>query len=128
LLSLILELLSMRWPGLASLPPPLSHRHAAIHHGNSNGKLSLSIRSILELKLFLREEYGDEVLPDCALCLEMITVRREACGACGTLLHRYCLRRLQGVGSVQPKCPSCKQPWTAGRGDGGPAAAAMDVL
>lgn len=74
------------------------------------GDLSLGVRSLLELRPYLKELYGDH-LAECVLCSELVT-RGDQCENCKVKLHENCSRRLFSGKDVR-KCPSCAEPWTA---------------
>ncbi|KAJ3392846.1 hypothetical protein HDU84_003330 [Entophlyctis sp. JEL0112] len=79
---------------------------------NSDGWLSLSLRTIMELKTYLRQEFEDYVL-NCSVCKEIVTTHHERCsmGGCPGRLHKFCANRF--FGSNDRKCPhpGCGSAW-----------------
>ncbi|KAJ3076827.1 hypothetical protein HDU98_011688 [Podochytrium sp. JEL0797] len=78
----------------------------------TNGWISLSMRALMELKTYLREEFEDYV-QYCSVCKEMVTTHYERCsdGACPGRLHKFCAGRYFGVNAR--KCPheGCGANW-----------------
>lgn len=77
----------------------------------SQGVYGPGPRFILELRPFLRELFGDDII-DCRICKEP-ALRGQYCGndQCTTKLHLYCLAKLaSGRGTI--RCPGCHGTWS----------------
>ncbi|KAI9342042.1 hypothetical protein DFJ73DRAFT_532402 [Zopfochytrium polystomum] len=105
----------------SSVKPPLTKRaaedliHSFVRDGwlvNNAGYLSLSLRSVLELKSYLREEYDDQIR-FCTLCKEIVTTHYQRCclADCAGRLHLHCAKVY--FESHPALCPvsSCHSPW-----------------
>jgi len=80
---------------------------------NNDRRLSLGVRSFLELKPWLEDVVGEEKLPECVICQETI-VRGLRCQnqRCATKIHFHCAQRwFSGRNALSPKCPTCSHPW-----------------
>ncbi|CAG7846442.1 SubName: Full=Uncharacterized protein {ECO:0000313/EMBL:CCA66936.1} [Serendipita indica DSM 11827] len=77
------------------------------------GRYTLSTRALIELELYLRRTYEDEIF-DCAHCKELCTLG-IACDShldeCDTYLHRHCYDLLRRT-TPRLKCPNCEADWT----------------
>ncbi|VDB89665.1 unnamed protein product [Peniophora sp. CBMAI 1063] len=73
------------------------------------GQYSLSARSLLELRSYLRKTYPDDLL-ECQMCLELLT-KGVACptGPCGIWMHVPCYGQYQ---KRSGKCPWCQADWS----------------
>ncbi|KAJ3044907.1 Non-structural maintenance of chromosomes element 1 [Rhizophlyctis rosea] len=83
-----------------------------------NGILSLSLRGVLELQTYLKNQYPD-TLEDCTICLEIVTTNAERCGTdnCTARLHQHCARKYF-ANRAERRCPACQEEWrgvTTGR-------------
>ncbi|XP_035826179.1 non-structural maintenance of chromosomes element 1 homolog isoform X2 [Aplysia californica] len=78
---------------------------------DKNGKISLSVRSLLELEQYLKEVYADYV-KSCGIC-DKICLLGETCSSCGVKLHLQCAKNLFSRQGDDRKCPSydCRAPW-----------------
>ncbi|KAI8917198.1 Nse1 non-SMC component of SMC5-6 complex-domain-containing protein [Powellomyces hirtus] len=76
-----------------------------------NGLISMSLRTVLELQNYLKEEYGDRI-HECTLCMEIVTSDYERCSVanCQTRLHVHCSNSYFPR-QAQKNCPSCQSPW-----------------
>eukprot|EP00794_Sanderia_malayensis_P004662 gene4662-5271_t len=75
-----------------------------------NGDLSLGPRSIIELSMYLKNIYQEEIL-DCKMCMHIV-IKGQTCENCGTRIHLYCANKLfKGRPNEQRKCPGCKVQW-----------------
>eukprot|EP01113_Clastostelium_recurvatum_P004161 TRINITY_DN11833_c0_g1_i2.p1 TRINITY_DN11833_c0_g1~~TRINITY_DN11833_c0_g1_i2.p1 ORF type:complete len:236 (-),score=44.54 TRINITY_DN11833_c0_g1_i2:74-781(-) len=82
---------------------------------NTRGQLSIGIRGILELRVYLAEEFGEDKLRQCALCSEML-VKGTPCPNedCPAIMHKGCITRWfqqPGVRKDAHKCPKCQSTW-----------------
>ncbi|KAG9055994.1 hypothetical protein FS842_000613 [Serendipita sp. 407] len=79
------------------------------------GRYALSSRALIELELYLRNSFGDDV-PECSQCMELCTLG-VACNSvleesgCPTYLHRHCHDNLRRA-NPRMKCPRCESDWT----------------
>jgi len=75
-----------------------------------NSKLSLGIRTFLELKSWLENSFQNS-LRECVVCSEPV-LKGDACPntRCKTRMHKHCSRRWFQPGK-ETKCPSCNTPW-----------------
>ncbi|KAI1795761.1 Nse1 non-SMC component of SMC5-6 complex-domain-containing protein [Ganoderma leucocontextum] len=75
------------------------------------GRYSLSTRTVLELQIYLRSTYENEVV-ECTICMELVT-RGTGCFTpqCKTRMHTHCFNNYRRRNNA---CPSCKEDWTAG--------------
>ncbi|KAJ3412122.1 Non-structural maintenance of chromosomes element 1 [Chytridiales sp. JEL 0842] len=82
-----------------------------------NGYISLSMRALLELKTYLKDEFG-ELIVTCTACQEIVTTNYERCsvGECTGRLHKYCAQKIF-TGANNKVCPAegCGVQW---RGEG----------
>lgn len=69
-----------------------------------DGKISLSLLSIVELEPIFTENY-DEYIDKCQLC-KRIVIQGHRCENCVSLLHLSCVRRYT-KGQKTPTCPNC---------------------
>ncbi|TPX70567.1 hypothetical protein SpCBS45565_g01637 [Spizellomyces sp. 'palustris'] len=76
-----------------------------------DGLISMSLRTILELQTYLKDQYPDRIL-ECTLCMEIVTTDYERCNVanCQTRLHSYCSRQYFSRRN-QNNCPSCQSEW-----------------
>ncbi|CAG8581352.1 15886_t:CDS:2, partial [Acaulospora morrowiae] len=77
---------------------------------SQGGRYSLSQRTILELQVYLKEEFEDNLI-ECTLCYDIVT-QGQRCDVqqCKSRLHHHCARRY--FSSQNEKiCPTCKIPW-----------------
>jgi hypothetical protein len=83
-----------------------------VHDGwllhSRQGKLSLAMRTVLELEIYLKATFGDELL-DCHRCRKLVITQGYFCPSdgCGVALHKHCAQvifRIQG----QQQCPGCR--------------------
>ena len=67
-------------------------------------------RGLLELKGYLKEQYGD-VIMDCDTCKEVI-IMGERCQVqnCPARIHRHCADSQFRTGN--PQCPICSSAWS----------------
>jgi len=81
------------------------------------GRYTLSTRSLLELELYIRRTFQDEVI-DCALCEQLLTLgytcasnwpNHPAQKPCGTHMHKHCFASHR-QGSA--KCLACDVDWS----------------
>ncbi|CAO3634795.1 unnamed protein product [Cunninghamella echinulata] len=77
-----------------------------------NGKYVMSIRTILELNQYLREQY-EEFIKECTLCSEVITMG-ERCSyqTCEVRLHYHCAEQLFVANKHSLTCPTCSSQWS----------------
>ncbi|KAJ3138000.1 hypothetical protein HDU90_001476 [Geranomyces variabilis] len=77
-----------------------------------NGYISMSLRTLLELQTYLKEEYSDRI-HECTFCMEIVTSDYERCQTanCQTRLHAYCSRGYFARENTLKVCPACQQPW-----------------
>jgi len=77
---------------------------------DKNGKISLSVRALLELEQYLKECYPDFV-KSCGIC-DKICLLGETCNSCGLKLHLTCASNLFSR-QKDRKCPGtdCRSPW-----------------
>ncbi|KAL8573976.1 hypothetical protein ACOMHN_029423 [Nucella lapillus] len=75
------------------------------------GKVSLSVRCVLELSQYIQQVYPDSVKV-CNIC-NLICLMGECCEVCGVKLHRHCARRYFSKSRDNPRCPDqdCSAPW-----------------
>ncbi|XP_022092099.1 non-structural maintenance of chromosomes element 1 homolog [Acanthaster planci] len=73
----------------------------------SQGEISLSPRSMMELEHYLADVYEEDVRY-CHLCKE-IALKGELC-SCGLKLHSFCAARLFR-GKSDFRCPGCEEVW-----------------
>lgn len=75
------------------------------------GKVSLSVRSILELNQYIQQVYPDYVKV-CNMC-NLICLKGEACEECGVKLHHHCAVRYFRDRRDNPRCPDqdCGAVW-----------------
>jgi len=74
-------------------------------------RISVGIRFLLELKIWIEEVIGQDQVPECAICTEAV-IRGMRCSnvLCSTKMHYHCLRRwFQGKASR--RCPTCASDW-----------------
>jgi len=81
---------------------------------NEERKITLGVRSMLELRAYLEELYKDE-LKDCTLCSEPVLLRNERgtqCSnpPCSARMHSYC-RDKWFHGKANKRCPACTTLW-----------------
>ncbi|KAJ3065299.1 Non-structural maintenance of chromosomes element 1 [Rhizoclosmatium hyalinum] len=78
-----------------------------------NSFLSLSLRALMELKAFLRDEFEDFCL-NCSVCKEIVTTHYERCSTatCPGRLHKFCAGVYFNAGNAR-KCPheGCGAAW-----------------
>lgn len=75
------------------------------------GAYSLSMRALLELQTYLREEFGD-LIQECTLCMEIITKgQRCTVAACSSRLHHHCAATYFRS-MANPVCPTCHGAWS----------------
>ncbi|XP_076441281.1 non-structural maintenance of chromosomes element 1 homolog isoform X3 [Babylonia areolata] len=67
------------------------------------GKVSLSVRSILELNQYIQQVYPDSVKV-CNIC-NLIVLKGESCEECGVKLHHHCAQRYFSNSRDNPRCP-----------------------
>ncbi|RUS78374.1 hypothetical protein EGW08_013867 [Elysia chlorotica] len=78
---------------------------------NSDGKMSLSVRSIVELDQYIKDVYPDYVKM-CSICTKLCLQGRQ-CENCGAKFHFRCSNVLfskQGNNRTCPE-PNCRAPW-----------------
>ncbi|CAG8450490.1 6717_t:CDS:2 [Diversispora eburnea] len=77
---------------------------------SKNGKYSLSQRAILELQVYLKETYEDNLI-ECTLCYDIIT-KGQRCDVqqCKSRFHHHCSRNYF-ASQTEKVCPSCKIAW-----------------
>jgi len=75
---------------------------------SKRGRYSLSTRTLVELALYLKDAYADEV-NECTMCMELVT-RGVACLTrnCKARLHYRCLTQFLVKGT---RCPACNELW-----------------
>jgi len=75
---------------------------------SKRGRYSLSTRTLVELSLYLKDTYPDEV-NECTICMELVT-RGVACLTmnCKTRMHYHCFTPFR---ITKSKCPACDEPW-----------------
>lgn len=82
---------------------------------SDRGRYALSTRSLVELEVYLRRTYENDV-PECSYCTELVTLG-VACNSddrsCRAVLHRHCYDLLRRSPN-NFKCPLCKADWTQG--------------
>lgn len=73
-----------------------------------NGRISLSLRTILELQLFFTENYPD-FLSNCSVCRDIIFSKYQECQGedCTLRMHYYCIDK-KFAQSNHPKCTGCQ--------------------
>ncbi|KAJ3027486.1 UNVERIFIED_CONTAM: Non-structural maintenance of chromosomes element 1 [Siphonaria sp. JEL0065] len=78
----------------------------------SNGWLSLSLRALMELKTYLREEFEDHV-QYCSACKDLVTTYYERCsvGTCPGRLHKFCAGKYFGVNARVCPHDGCGSAW-----------------
>ncbi|GFO03100.1 non-structural maintenance of chromosomes element 1-like protein [Plakobranchus ocellatus] len=78
---------------------------------NSDGKISLSVRSIVELEQYIKEVYPDYI-KSCDLCTKLCLQGRQ-CENCGARFHFRCLRIMFSKQGNEKRCPerTCAAPW-----------------
>uniref|UniRef100_A0A0B6ZQ70 Non-structural maintenance of chromosomes element 1 homolog n=2 Tax=Arion vulgaris TaxID=1028688 RepID=A0A0B6ZQ70_9EUPU len=76
----------------------------------SDGKISLSVRSIVELDQYLKDMY-QEVIKMCYICTK-ICLLGEICPKCGIKIHKKCAQTLFD-NRTEKKCPDrhCRALW-----------------
>ena len=76
-----------------------------------NGKLSLGLRTLLELGPYLRDTFEDSIT-ECSSCLQILTNRVEICSNkdCDVLLHSFCAAKIF-ESAKNPRCYKCQSPW-----------------
>jgi hypothetical protein len=81
------------------------------------GRYALSTRSLLELELYIRRTFQDEVI-DCALCEQLLTLgytcasnntNHAAQKPCGTHMHKHCFASHR---QNSTKCLACEIDWS----------------
>lgn len=74
------------------------------------GFISLSLRSLTELRQFLENEYSDTIF-ECNICSDIVN-RGQSCSNihCSVKLHHHCSRQWFQRGRTR-KCPACTSPW-----------------
>ncbi|KAI9004700.1 Nse1 non-SMC component of SMC5-6 complex-domain-containing protein [Gaertneriomyces semiglobifer] len=103
-----------------SCSPPLSKRDAQTLLSKlcaqtwlveRNGTYTLSLRTQMELELYLKENYPDEIT-ECKLCMESTFTDYEEC-QCGSRLHIYCVNKFKAreERAGQLKCQECHEVW-----------------
>ncbi|KAK3767115.1 hypothetical protein RRG08_017988 [Elysia crispata] len=78
---------------------------------NTNGKISLSVRSIVELDQYIKDVYPDYV-KFCSLCTKLC-LQGRGCENCGAKFHIRCSNvffNKQGSNKTCPE-PNCRAPW-----------------
>ncbi|XP_059172233.1 non-structural maintenance of chromosomes element 1 homolog [Physella acuta] len=82
---------------------------------NADGKLSLSVRSILELEQYLKDVYPD-FIKLCNICSK-ICLLGQTCSHCGIKLHLRCAQTLFAKQGEVKKCPArdCRAAWSQHR-------------
>ncbi|CAG8706028.1 15320_t:CDS:2, partial [Acaulospora colombiana] len=82
---------------------------------SDRGRYALSTRSLIELEIYLRRTYENDV-PECSYCTELVTLG-VACNnddqSCRAVLHRHCYDLLRRSPN-NFKCPLCKADWAQG--------------
>ncbi|KAJ3253989.1 Non-structural maintenance of chromosomes element 1 [Boothiomyces macroporosus] len=102
----------------SKLVPPISKQHGeeALNKLiaenwliSDKGRISLGLASILELDLYLKQQYADYV-KTCVLCKEVILNKHDYCETndCNSVAHIHCI-----VKNPTKKCPDCKSEWIA---------------
>ncbi|CAL1531072.1 unnamed protein product [Lymnaea stagnalis] len=78
---------------------------------DTDGKISLSVRSILELEQYLKDMYP-EFIKLCNICSK-ICLLGETCANCGIKLHLKCANNLFSKQGSEKKCPArdCSATW-----------------
>lgn len=75
-----------------------------------DGEFMLGPRSIIELSMYLKNIYQEEI-PDCKFCSNIV-VKGQTCANCGIRVHLYCANRcLKGRSADSRKCPGCQARW-----------------
>ncbi|KAJ3163452.1 hypothetical protein HDU86_000031 [Geranomyces michiganensis] len=77
-----------------------------------NGLISMSLRTLLELQTYLKQEYPDRV-HECTMCMEIVTSDYERCDTanCQTRLHAFCANGYFARREAHKLCPTCQRPW-----------------
>ncbi|KAH6565488.1 hypothetical protein BASA50_003662 [Batrachochytrium salamandrivorans] len=75
------------------------------------GKLTLGVRSLLELRPYLMEEYPDNAR-ECSSCFQILTINTTLCtnDNCDAALHASCVEKVFGTQSIRT-CFKCSTPW-----------------
>ncbi|KAH9523627.1 Non-structural maintenance of chromosomes element 1 [Bulinus truncatus] len=78
---------------------------------DKEGKLSLSVRSLLELDHYLKEVYA-EFIKSCNICSK-ICLLGETCANCGIKIHLKCAKSLFTKQGAKHTCPApdCRVVW-----------------
>ncbi|KAL1745609.1 Nse1 non-SMC component of SMC5-6 complex-domain-containing protein [Schizophyllum fasciatum] len=74
------------------------------------GRYTLSTRTLLELKGYIRSEYPDQI-PTCMHCDDFVTVGVTC--KCGSAIHKHCFTQWR---SRRSQCKECRAEW-AGKSD-----------
>ncbi|XP_033112420.1 non-structural maintenance of chromosomes element 1 homolog [Anneissia japonica] len=79
----------------------------------NQGQISLTPRSMLELKRYLRDIYPDDIT-DCNICRDIV-LKGNSCnnGNCTVRLHFHCCRDYFH-GRSNANCPGCATKWVSG--------------
>ena len=92
-------------------------RDVLINFASRRGRYTLSTRSLLELELYIRRTFQDEVI-DCALCEQLLTLgytcasnysNHPAQRPCGTRIHKHCFASHR---QNSAKCLACEIDWS----------------
>ncbi|KAJ3271621.1 Non-structural maintenance of chromosomes element 1 [Terramyces sp. JEL0728] len=73
------------------------------------GRISLGLSSILELDLYLKQQFADYI-KTCLFCKEVILNKHEYCDTndCNAVAHVHCIAK-----NPTKKCPECREEWLA---------------
>jgi hypothetical protein len=83
---------------------------------NSEGKIFLELRLLLELEQYLLEKYPDDLIL-CCYCRKIATVYEKCHGAnCPTYFHVYCVKNILVKKESVAKCPVCTFTWNISNG------------
>ncbi|EGF79527.1 hypothetical protein BATDEDRAFT_89598 [Batrachochytrium dendrobatidis JAM81] len=76
-----------------------------------NGKLTLGVRSIFELRPYLLEEYPEDIF-ECSSCFQILTTNTTQCAnnECNVALHQHCVFKVFGDRAIR-NCYKCTTPW-----------------
>ncbi|XP_065062340.1 non-structural maintenance of chromosomes element 1 homolog [Rhopilema esculentum] len=75
-----------------------------------DGDFSLGPRTLIELSMYLKNIYNEEI-PDCKMCMHIV-IKGQTCANCGVRIHLYCAARFfKGRDLDARKCPGCQANW-----------------
>ncbi|KAI9013609.1 hypothetical protein DFJ74DRAFT_292043 [Hyaloraphidium curvatum] len=79
-----------------------------------NHGYSLGLRSLLELKTYLTNEFDDSLVGECHVCKEhVLTPGYQSCSEdrCTCVMHKACSEKRFATLAGDKRCPVCKATW-----------------